>query len=127
MAGVSAKSGEDLPKLPEALAEFAANPDLRRLLLSVSDEDARFDTLTSQQIRSYISFIKQASPVETPTIHIARMSFEPELVTVPAGGFLMGTSDEQIKYMLKRFDWAKTHPGKRTVCRRTTPARSHVS
>lgn len=103
---------EEMPKLPDALAEFAANPDLRRLLLSLDDDDARFDTLTSQQIRSYISFIRQATPVETPALHIARMPFEPELVTVPAGGFLMGTSDAQVKSMLTRFDWAKQHQEK---------------
>jgi formylglycine-generating enzyme required for sulfatase activity len=30
-----------------------------------------------------------------------------ELVRVPGGKFLMGTTDEQIQDMLKRFDWAK--------------------
>jgi formylglycine-generating enzyme required for sulfatase activity len=34
---------------------------------------------------------------------------EPDLVRVPAGPFLMGTSDGQIKDMLNRFDWAGEH------------------
>jgi formylglycine-generating enzyme required for sulfatase activity len=37
----------------------------------------------------------------------ARLPFEPELVTVPAGPFLMGTSHEQIVEMVARFEWAE--------------------
>ena len=33
--------------------------------------------------------------------------FEPELVAVLAGPFLMGTSPQQVEAMLKRYDWAK--------------------
>jgi formylglycine-generating enzyme required for sulfatase activity len=43
----------------------------------------------------------------SPPVRTARLPFEPELVTVPAGPFLMGTSDQQIAYMVRRFEWAK--------------------
>jgi formylglycine-generating enzyme required for sulfatase activity len=52
---------------------------------------------------------RQATPVEAPAARVARLRFEPEMVGVPAGPFLMGTSAEQVKEMLRRFNWAKEH------------------
>ena len=40
-------------------------------------------------------------------MQVARLAFEPELVAVPSGPFLMGTSPQQVQALLKRYDWAK--------------------
>ncbi len=99
--------GEEKPELPEALEPFAARDDLRRLLMVLDEDDARFDTETPQALRPYLTLTRQAAPVEMPAVHIARLHFEPELVEIPPGPFLMGTSDEQIRAMLERYDWAR--------------------
>ena len=36
-----------------------------------------------------------------------RQPFEPEMVHVPAGPFLMGTSDQQIDWLAQNFDLAR--------------------
>ena len=45
--------------------------------------------------------------VEAPAVRVARSRIEPEMVYVPSGPFLMGTSAQQVRYMRRRFDWAK--------------------
>jgi len=102
------REGVEGPRLPDVLADFGARDDLRRLLLCLDDPDARFEDLTPQEIRSYITLTRQAAPVEAPAVRVARQPFEPELASVPAGPFLMGTSDAQIEAMLGSHDWAKT-------------------
>ena len=76
--------------------------------MCVDDEDARFDVHNPQALRSYMTLTRQAAPVETPAVRVTRRSFEPELVPVPAGPFLMGTSPQQVEAMLKRYDWARS-------------------
>jgi formylglycine-generating enzyme required for sulfatase activity len=101
------EEGATLPALPEALAPFASRPDLERLFLCVDAGDANFAGQKPEALRPYITLTRQAVPVEAPAVRVARLSFEPELVVVPGGAFLMGTSQEQIDVMLKRFQWAK--------------------
>ncbi len=111
-AGGEGGDGETPLELPEALQKFSGQEALRRLMLCVDDEDARFDTLNSIAVRSYITLARQTTPNKAPAVRIARLPFEPELVPVAAGPFLMGTSDEQIEAMLTRYDWAKEFQGK---------------
>jgi formylglycine-generating enzyme required for sulfatase activity len=110
-AAVGPREGieSELPRLPEALQPFQAREDLRRLLCLFDDEDARFDTLPPLETRSYITLAYRATPVEeTPArVVAARQILEPEMVPVPAGPFLMGTSDKQVQAMLERFEWAQ--------------------
>jgi hypothetical protein len=44
---------------------------------------------------------------DDPVVDVAPLSFEPELVHVPAGPFLMGLTDEQIEYMRGRYEWPR--------------------
>ena len=101
------QDGETPLELPEALQKFSGQEALRRLMRCVDDEDARFDTLDSIAVRSYITLARQTTPNKAPAVQVARLAFEPELVPVAAGPFTMGTSDEQVKAMLARYDWAK--------------------
>jgi len=95
------------PRLPEALQPFAAREPLRRLLCLLDDEDACFAGLTPLELRSYVTLTRRAAPAEALAVRAARLPFEPQMVAVPAGPFLIGTSPEQVKAMLARFDWAK--------------------
>lgn len=112
------KTERELPSLPEALQPFQGRDSLQRLLCLCDDEEARFETLTPEEIRVYLTLARRSVIVEAstararadalgPFIHVAKAAFEPEMVVVPAGPFLMGTSDEQIADMVRRFDWAK--------------------
>jgi len=80
---------------------------LQRLLVLCDEEDARFGDLTPLEIRSYITLAYRATPVEAPAVRVAHVRIEPETVEVPAGPFLMGTSEEQIEELVRRFDWAR--------------------
>jgi formylglycine-generating enzyme required for sulfatase activity len=106
-SGRSGEEGATRPALHESLTPFASRSDLERLLLCVDGEDAIFAGQKPEALRSYITLTRQAAPVEAPAVKVARLSFEPELVVVPAGAFQMGTSQEQIEALLKRYDWAK--------------------
>jgi len=46
-----------------------------------------------------------------------RQPFEPEMVRVPAGSFLMGTSDRQVDWLAQNFDMAKKWKAKGTFAR----------
>jgi formylglycine-generating enzyme required for sulfatase activity len=98
---------QDAPELPEALRDFQTDGALRRLLCLFEEEEARFDALTPLDVRSYITLTKRSTPLEAPVVRSARLTFEPELVTVPAGAFWMGTSDPQVEALRARYEWAK--------------------
>jgi hypothetical protein len=106
-AGRRGVGEEGLPRLPEALQPFHSREVLRRLLSLFEEEEARFDGLTPLEVRSYLTLTRRAAPVEVPAVQVARRPFEPEVVAVPGGPFLMGTTDAQVQAMLDRFDWAK--------------------
>lgn len=95
------------PALPEALAPFGSRSDLERLFLCVEAKDASFAGQKPEALRPYITLARQAAPVEAPAVQVARLAFEPEMVAVPTGAFQMGTSQEQIDALLKRYDWAR--------------------
>ncbi len=105
--GRPGEEGAVRPSLPEALAPFASRSDLERLFLCVADDDASFAGQKPEALRPYITLTRQAAPVEAPAVQVARLAFEPEIVAMPAGAFLMGTSPQQVEDMLKRFDWAQ--------------------
>ncbi len=106
------EEGAARPALPEALAPFGSRSDLERLFLCVEAKDASFAGQKPEALRPYITLARQAAPVEAPAVQVARLAFEPEMVAVPAGAFQMGTSQEQIDALLKRYDWAREVQGK---------------
>jgi hypothetical protein len=109
VSGRGREAGAELPRLPEALEPFGARESLQRLLCLLGEDDTRFDRLTPLELRSYVTLTRRATAPEAPAVRAARLPFEPEMVPVPAGPFLMGTSPAQVKAMLERFDWAKIH------------------
>jgi len=93
-------AGTPILTLPPALADFAARASLRALLtLHLPDlADANFDGLKPDELRLYFTLTRRT---EAPEARLApgespRIRFEPQTVPVPAGPFLMGSTDEQV-------------------------------
>ena len=97
---------DEAAPLPDALKPFGARDSLRRLFCLQEDAVARFGGLSLEDLREFITLTRQAAP-EAPAVSVTRGAFEPEMVPVPAGPFMMGTSQAQVDDMLRRFDWAK--------------------
>ncbi len=93
-----------LPTLPEPLKDQAGNEALRELLMLCADDaQTCFSGLTPAEIRPYFSLVRSVSAPQSAV----PLRLEPQTVAVPAGGFLMGTSDEEITWMVEHTDWAK--------------------
>jgi len=101
-------AGEGGPRLPDALQPFKDQQPLQRLLCLLDDQEARFDSLNPDEVRNYITLTRQATPLVVPVARLARLDYEPQMVAVAAGSFLMGTTPEQIKDLTRRYpSWAK--------------------
>jgi formylglycine-generating enzyme required for sulfatase activity len=85
--------------LPAPLQPFAGMGMLRRLLTmhpekGLGSEDANFVDLTPQELRAYVYLTRRTAP--EPAAQAALRLVEPELVYVPEGEFLMGSSPEEV-------------------------------
>ncbi len=99
---------QELPALPERLKDFGARGTLKRLFTLPLDGDKekapRFAGLSRAELRSYLTLTRSVSAevAEAPPIK----AYEPELVHIPAGPFQMGTSQEQVEWMVAKTEWA---------------------
>ena len=67
-----------------------------------TDVDANFIDLKAAQVRDYIYLTHSTVEETAPTKAQEKASpFEPQLVMIPAGNFLMGTSDSELKEIAK--------------------------
>lgn len=100
--GTSKEQGEEeaLPKLPPFLLDFVDQPVVRRVLTLYSPEDApetSFQVLNSAELRVYFTLTRRTeAPDPTPSRDRGEY-IEPELITIPAGPFRMGSTEEQVK------------------------------
>jgi formylglycine-generating enzyme required for sulfatase activity len=80
-----------IPLLPPQLQPFVEQPMLRRLLtLHPADaEDANFRSLSPQSIRPYIYLTRRADA----DARVSAGVLEPQVVRVPAGNFIMGSTN----------------------------------
>jgi len=97
----------EAPAVPPPLAPFTSSAALRRLLTLhppewESDEEANFLDLTPEQLRAYIYLTSRAAPQPTPE-EVVREAFEPQMVRIPAGEFLMGTEEEDVDAISKKY------------------------
>jgi formylglycine-generating enzyme required for sulfatase activity len=86
------------------LQDFLTNSLLRALLTCTpaSDADANFIDLNAGQVRDYIYLTHSTVEETAPAKPEEKASpFEPQMVTIPAGKFLMGTSDSELKEIAK--------------------------
>jgi formylglycine-generating enzyme required for sulfatase activity len=114
---VGEEKGEQRPPVHPRLADFVQRGSLRTLLAElhpIEEQDANFVcqegdrivSLTPGELRPYFTLTRRAAP-ESLAVEVARQIFEPQMVQVPAGKFQMGTSDEEIQWLLENTDWAK--------------------
>ncbi|CAG0940810.1 Hercynine oxygenase [Anaerolineae bacterium] len=86
------------------LQEFLGISLLRSLLTctSATDANANFIDINAACVRDHIYFTHSTVEETTPTKTTAQASpFEPQMVTISAGKFLMGTSDSELKEITK--------------------------
>jgi len=100
-------SGEQasIGKLVEEILERGVSPQ----------DQQRITKAYAQRLQWVLCELDRYTPAERVSANIAidllegrkRQEFEPYTLRIPAGPFLMGTSDAQVQAMLERFDWAK--------------------
>ena len=105
----AAVEGEEreAPAVPPPLAPFTGRAALRRLLTlhpaeGPESEEANFMDLTPEELRAYIYLASRAAP--EPTREVKQEAFEPQMVRIPAGEFLMGTRAEDVDALAQKYD-----------------------
>jgi formylglycine-generating enzyme required for sulfatase activity len=105
----AAVEGEEreAPAVPPPLAPFTGRAALRRLLTlhpveGPESEEANFIDLTPEELRAYIYLTSRAAP-QPPPEEVKREAFEPQMVRIPAGEFLMGTREEDLYTIAKKY------------------------
>jgi formylglycine-generating enzyme required for sulfatase activity len=113
----------EAPAVPPPLAPFISSASLRRLLTLrppewESYEEANFIDLTPEQLRAYIYLTSRAAP-RPPPEEVKREVFEPQMVRIPAGEFLMGTREEDVDALQEKYGgdqrWWNTQTPQRKV------------
>jgi formylglycine-generating enzyme required for sulfatase activity len=91
---------------PPVLAPYVNRASVRRILTMHPPEtrDANFRGLTPEELRLYFTLTRRAEAPQVAPTELPRQVFEPQLpqlVRVPAGSFLMGSSDVQIEQAIQ--------------------------
>lgn len=109
---------------PPALAPFLSRRGagaVKRILTFHKPEfkDASFAGLPPDELRFYFTLTARAeAPQPAPEVDTARLVFEPQMIKIPAGKFLMGSTKEQAAQAIKSGldkDWAETEQPQHTV------------
>jgi formylglycine-generating enzyme required for sulfatase activity len=98
------RSGAQRVEAPPALIPFIGRAAIRRILTMHALEmpDFSFNGLSPDELRLYFTLTRRAeAPQVGPADELLREVFEPQTVAVPAGSFLMGSTDEQIKQAIQ--------------------------
>ena len=108
------QSGSDADAIliepPPALAPFLSQRGIaavRRILLLHEPEvqDANFMGLSTDDLKLYFTLTRSAeAPQAPPVSETARLVFEPQIVRIPAGTFIMGTTTKQAQVVLRETD-----------------------
>ncbi len=116
--------GEGKLEPPPALVPFLSRRGasaVRRILTmhSLGLEDANFAGLPPDELKLYFTLTRRAeAPQPAPAPEAARLVFEPQLVKIPAGKFLMGSTKEQAAQAIKDGldkNWAEFEQPQHTV------------
>ena len=97
------------PEPPPALVPFLSqrgSAAVRRILTmrhKPETQDATFVGLSPDQLKVYFTLTRSAEAPQPmpPPAEVARLVFEPQMVRIPAGKFLMGSTPEQIVQAIK--------------------------
>jgi len=83
-----------------------SHPDLYALLREVPrylrELEANFLDLTPEGLRAYIYLTSRAAPQPTPE-EVVREAFEPQMMRIAAGEFLMGTREENVDALREKY------------------------
>ncbi len=113
----------EAPAVPPPLAPFTGRVTLRRLLTlhpaeGPGSEEANFLDLTPEQLRAYIYLTSRAAPQPTAE-EVKGAAFEPQMVRIPAGEFLMGMPEEDVDALREKYGgdqrWWKAQTPQRKV------------
>ncbi len=105
---------------PPALAPFVSQAALRRVLLlhPPAMEDANFTELSPEALKVYFTLTRSTETPATAPTEAPRAGFEPQTVPIPAGRFLMGSTEEQAAQAVDQGaeeDWVKQEQPQHTV------------
>jgi len=94
--GAEGEGTEEISAGP--LAEFLGRGLLRDLLTCTDpgEPDANFADLTPARVLEYIYLTRSTVEEKEVEAEAARLPFEPQMVTIPAGPFLMGTPESEV-------------------------------
>ena len=103
--GVETKARETVQKSepPPALAAYVSRQAVRKILTLHPPElpDANFAGLAPDELRLYFTLTRRAEAPQAAPAEPARQVFEPQMVKIPAGKFLMGSTAEQVKQVIE--------------------------
>ncbi len=108
------KASESRVEPPPALAPYLSKQAVRAVLTMHPPElaEANFSGLRPEELRLYFTLTRsvEAPQVEAPRV-AERQVFEPQMLRIPAGKFIMGTTKEQAEKVLagvsNKADWQK--------------------
>jgi formylglycine-generating enzyme required for sulfatase activity len=88
-------------ELPAVLTMFATLETVRRILTlhPLDMPDANFSDLTPDDIRRYFTLTRRTE-IASATKNAPRLFFEPQMIHIPSGSFIMGTTNEQFKALV---------------------------
>jgi formylglycine-generating enzyme required for sulfatase activity len=91
------------PEPPPAVAPYASRAALRRILTMHSPEitEVNFSGLSLDELRLYFTLTRRAEAPQMAPTELPRQAFEPQLVRIPAGPFLIGSTDAQIEQAIQ--------------------------
>jgi formylglycine-generating enzyme required for sulfatase activity len=91
------------PEPPQAVAHYANRAALEKILLMhpLDKPEVNFSDLSSAELNLYFTLTRQAEAPQVAPTELPRQAFEPQLVRVPAGPFLIGSTDAQIEQAIQ--------------------------
>lgn len=98
------RSAKDIPELPEALSRLIASiPAVRRILTikHLNSLETSFSRLPPAELRLYFTLTKRVEAPQSQTVEPAPLLFEPQMLYIPFGKFLMGSTSEQTQQAIK--------------------------
>jgi formylglycine-generating enzyme required for sulfatase activity len=105
------------PEPPPALASFVSRAPIRRIITLHPPEfpDANFGDLTIDELSLYFTLTRRAETPQVSTNETPLQVFEPQMVHIPPGKFLMGSTREQLIHAAnsKDKDWTDSEKPQR--------------
>jgi formylglycine-generating enzyme required for sulfatase activity len=88
---------------PPAVAPYANRAALRRILTmhSPGTPEVNFSGLPLDELRLYFTLTRRAEAPQVAPTELPRQAFEPQLVRIPAGSFLIGSTVAQIEQVIQ--------------------------